>query len=112
MAYEDFKKEYNTTDLPSIKHTYPKVKQTLELKFLKTTKSWQKNRRLENFWFTKDGYLYNIGVTLDNPLREMFVGMLAENETSTFEGYVLEDRLDQLHFYKLYNFKFVKEKNA
>lgn len=112
MAYEDFKKVYKTTDLPELERTYPKVKQTVTLKFLKTTKSWQKNRKLENFWFTKDDYLYNIGVTLDNPLRDMFVSMLAENETCTFETYLSEDRLDQLHFYKLYRFRFIKENNA
>jgi hypothetical protein len=111
MAYDQFKKDYKTTELPYFKQ-YPQTKSIVKLKFLYTTKSMQKNRKTENFWFTKDDYLYNIVIALDNPLREMFTGMIEENPEPTFETFITTDRIDQMHFYKLINFRFKKENNA
>jgi hypothetical protein len=112
MIYDEFKKTLNTTKLPNLgnkrQNTFIK-----RLTFLKTSTGWQKNRKAEYFWFKDDNNdLYGIQLTKDNPLLEMFKGMLDENPTPTFQTRLTEDRIDSLHFYKLHSFKFIKENNA
>lgn len=113
MIYDDFKKQLNTTDVPSIRYGgMSPVKERLTLTYLKSTISTQNKRKLERFWFSDETYLFSITVTHDNPLLDMFRDMLEIGEPVTFETYRSLDRIDQMHYYKLFKFKFVKEENA
>jgi hypothetical protein len=113
MIYDDFKKQYNTTDVPRIlRGGFSKpAKQRLTLTYLKTTSCRQQKRNLNRFWFTDNTYLYNIEVANDNPLLEMFKQLVIEKMTVTFETFYNTDRIDQMYFYKLYNFSLAKEQN-
>jgi hypothetical protein len=112
MIYDEFKKTYNTTNLSSLGSKRNNVF-TKRLTYLKSSKGWQKNRKSEYFWFTDDNKdLYCIPINLDNTLLSMFRGMIEENPTPLFETMITEDRLDNMHFYKLFNFKFIKESHA
>ena len=114
MIYDEFKKQYNTTDVPRILYggTATPVKKCLTLKYLKATSSRQQKRNLNRFWFTDDQYLYNIEVTSDNPLLDLFKQLVVENATIKFDTYYNVDRIDQMYFYKLHNFSLAKETNA
>lgn len=110
MSYDEFKKQYNTTDIPNFKLLGGKpVKSQLTLKYLKTTSSRQQKRNINRFWFTDDKYLYNIEVMNDNPLLDMFHQLVVEKGTVKFEAFVSTDRIDQMWFYKLLKFTLVKE---
>ena len=111
MIYEEFKTKYNTTEVPrtsSLIASKPRV----TLRYLKTSVSRQKKRNVNRFWFTDDTYLYNIEITSDNPLLELFKQLVIEKMTITFDTYYNVDRIDQMYFYKLYNFTLTKESNA
>lgn len=113
MIYDDFKKQYNTTDVPRIGSIKtPNAKHQLTLKYIKTTSSRQQKRNVNRFWFTDDVYLYNIEVVNDNPLLELFKQLVVEKVTITFDTYYNVDRLDQMYFYKLFNFSLAKDTNA
>lgn len=116
MAYEDFKQRYNTTDVPRVMQgVFPArstTKSQLKLTYLKTTTSRQKKRNLHRFWFTEGTYLFNIEITNDNPLLEMFTQLVVEKMTITLDTYYNVDRLDQMYFYKLYKFSLTKETDA
>ena len=116
MAYDDFKQQYNTTDVPRVLDGQPTrlpvEKTQLTLKYLKTTTSRQQKRNLHRFWFTEGTYLFNIEITNDNPLLEMFKQLVVEKMTITLDTYYNVDRLDQMYFYKLYKFSLTKETNA
>ena len=110
MIYDDFKKQYNTTDLPNVGSiNTTKCKHLLTLKYVKTTSSRQQKRNINRFWFTDDTYLYGIEIASDNPLLELFKQLVVEKITVTFDTYYNVDRLDQMYFYKLYNFTIAKE---
>lgn len=109
MIYDEFKKTYNTKQLSGLGAKRSNVF-AKRLTYLKSSKGWQKNRKVEYFWFTDNTKeLYCIQVQLDNPLLTMFTGMLEENPTPVFQTMITEDRIDDMHFYKLHNFKFIKE---
>jgi len=116
MAYDDFKQQYNTTDIPRVLDgssiRLPTEKSQLTLTYLKTTSSRQQKRNLHRFWFTEGTYLFNIEITNDNPLLEMFKQLVVEKMTITLDTYYNVDRLDQMYFYKLYKFSLTKETNA
>lgn len=113
MNYDEFKRQYNTTDIPRITYGGPaKVKSQLTLKYVKTTSSRQQKRNINRFWFTDDAYLYSIEVTSDNPLLEMFTQLVTEKVAVTFDTNYNVDRIDQMYFYKLYNFTLTKETHA
>lgn len=113
MIYDDFKKQYVTDDLPRIVYGGSVAqKKQLTLTFLKTSASRQKKRNVQRFWFTDNKYLYSIEVTSDNPLLDMFKQMVVEKMTVTFDTYYNVDRIDQMYFYKLFNFTIAKETNA
>ena len=113
MIYDDFKKQYNTTDVPQvIRGGVKPVKSQLTLKYLKSTSSRQQKRNINRFWFTDNTYLYNIEVNNDNPLLEMFKQLVVEKVEVTFDTYYNVDRIDQMYFYKLFNFTLAKETNA
>ena len=110
MIYDDFKKQYNTTDLPNVGSiNTTKCKHLLTLTYVKTTSSRQQKRNINRFWFTDDTYLYGIEITSDNPLLDLFKQLVVEKATVTFDTYYNVDRLDQMYFYKLYNFSLAKE---
>ena len=70
MIYDDFKKQYNTTDLPAANSSniLGKVfKQNLTLKYVKTTSSRQRKRNINRFWFTDNTYLYCICLLYTSP---------------------------------------------
>ena len=113
MIYDEFKKQYNTKDVPRIGSIKtPNVKHQLTLKYVKSTSSRQQKRNINRFWFTDDVYLYNIEVANDNPLLEMFKQLVVEKMTITFDTYYNVDRIDQMYFYKLFNFTLAKDTNA
>lgn len=108
MVYDEFKKQYNTTDVPRIQL---KDKIQLPLQYLKTSSSRQQKRNINRFWFTDGTYLYNIEVANDNPLLEIFKQLVVDKGTVTFETFITMDRIDQMWFYKLLKFTLVKEQN-
>jgi hypothetical protein len=113
MIYDDFKKQYNTADVPRIgSPVTPNVKHQLTLTYLKTTSCRQQKRNLNRFWFTDNDYLYNIEIANDNPLLEMFKQLVTEKVTVTLDTYYNVDRINQMYFYKLFNFTIAKESNA
>jgi hypothetical protein len=113
MIYDEFKKQYNTTDVPRVVHGgTTRHKTLLTLTYLKSTTSRQQKRNINRFWFTDNTYLYNIEVTNDNPLLDLFKQLVIEKMTVTLETYYNVDRLDQMYFYKLYNFSLAKDTNA
>jgi hypothetical protein len=112
MIYNEFKKTLKTTsNIPTINHNKGRVHVTVT--FLKTTNGWQGKRRLTRYWF-KDyaDYLYCIDLEMANPLMSMFDDAVKERVTCSFETYIQTDRIDQLHFYKLNQYKLLKETNA
>ena len=112
MIYDEFKKQYNTTDLPRVNNiNFTKSKHHLTLKYVKTTSSRQQKRNINRFWFTDDVYVYGIEVANDNPLLDLFKQVIVEKGTVTFETYYNVDRIDQMYFYKLFNFALAKEQN-
>ena len=112
MIYDEFKKQYNTTDLPRVSNiNFTKSKHHLTLKYVKTTSSRQQKRNINRFWFTDDVYVYGIEVANDNPLLDLFKQVIVEKGTVTFETYYNVDRIDQMYFYKLFNFALAKEQN-
>ena len=112
MIYDDFKKQYNTTDLPRVSFGSKPAKNQLTLTHVKTTASRQRKRNINRFWFTDNTYLYGIEVASDNPLLDMFKQLVIEKGTVTFDTYYNIDRIDQMYFYKLFNFSLTKETNA
>lgn len=118
MAYEDFKKQYDTSSDIPYKTWYPvggnkkMDKARITLKYIKTTASRQQKRNVNRFWFTDDKYLYSIQIANDNPLLDMFKQLVIDKVEVTFETYYNVDRIDQMHFYKLFNFTLAKETNA
>jgi hypothetical protein len=114
MNYDDFKKKYNTTDLPRYRppgHIYPQ-KQIISLTYLTTTVSRQQKRNLNRFWFTDETYLYTVEVTNDNLLLNLFKQLVVDQLTVTLETHYTIDRIDQMYFYKLHNFSLAKETHA
>ena len=117
MIYDEFKKQYNTTDLP-YKTWYAgglnkkTEKERITLKYIKTTACRQQKRNINRFWFTDSKYLYSIMIANDNPLLDMFKQLVIDSVEVTFETYYNVDRIDQMNFYKLFNFSLAKETNA
>jgi hypothetical protein len=112
MIYDEFKKQYNTTDVPrigSIKTA--NTKHQLTLTYLKTTSCRQQKRNLNRFWFTDNKYLYNIEIANDNPLLELFKQLVVEKITVNLDTCSSVDRIDQMYFYKLFNFTLAKEQH-
>ena len=101
-----------TTDIPTIAYGSRGVKSEFELTYLKSSVCKQQKRKLERFWFTNGTYLYNIEITQDNPLIEMFRNMIEPGKSVRFTGYYKIERLDQMYFYSLFQFNFSKEQNA
>ena len=113
MIYDEFKKQYNTTDVPKVVYGgSTSRKQQLTLTYLKTSVSRQKKRNINRFWFTDNTYLYGIELASDNPLLELFKQLVITRMTVSFDTYYNVDRIDQMYFYKLYNFTLTKESNA
>ncbi len=111
MIYDDFKKQYNTTDIPRIGSKSPRDKIQLTLKYVKSTSSRQQKRNINRFWFTDDVYLFGIEVANDNPLLELFNQLIVTRGTVTFDTLYSVDRIDQMYYYKLFNFSLAKEQN-
>jgi hypothetical protein len=112
QTYEEFSKLYNTKKLSPLGNKRSN-KFAKRLQFVKSTKGIQKNTKSKYFWFTDDNRdLYNIAIELGNPLLSLFEQIITDNPTPLFETYLKEDRLDKLHYYKLYSFKLLKEHNA
>ena len=114
MIYEEFKKKYQTENLPKIDRRVTKShdRKSIELEYLKSTISTQSKRKTERFWFTDQRYLYGVEIEQSNNLLEMFRSFLVPGKTIKFNTLYQEDYLDRLHFYRLYNFNLEKESNA
>lgn len=112
LVYDDFKKTLNTTNISHLGSSRNNV-MTKRLEFLKTSYSWQRKRKIIRYWFKDDNnFLYGIELAGDNPLLEIFNDYLKEHPTVLFQTRIVEDRIDSLHFYKMYSYKFLKEPNA
>jgi hypothetical protein len=111
MIYNDFKKTLKTTkDIPTVNHGRNKVE--VAIKFLRTSNGWQGKRRTTKYWFKDDSdYLYCIDLEMTNPLMSMFDEAVKERGTCKFETVIQTDRIDQLYFYKLHQYKLLKETN-
>jgi hypothetical protein len=112
QTYEEFSKLYNTAKLSPLGNKRSN-KFAKRLQFVKSTSGIQKNKKSKYFWFADDNRdLYNITIELGNPLLSLFEQIIDNNPTLLFQTYLKEDRLDKLHFYKLYSFTLLKEHNA
>lgn len=115
QVYDDFKKTYkvNHSEVNRIVYGGKPVEEILTLSYLKSTISTQRKRKIERFWFTDSVHLFQIEIDKDNSLIEMFRSFLEDNTTSVkFKTFRTIDRIDELYFYKLFKFSFVKEQNA
>lgn len=116
MIYEDFKKSYNTTDVPNIVYggIYggKRSREILNLQYLKNTFCYQRKRKIRRLWFTDQTYLFSIELEDANPLLETFIDRLTSSSDVKLEAYRNIDRIDKMWFYKIFNFKLVKEENA
>lgn len=115
MAYDEFKKTLNVSadTISKLSHNDRIKPYVKRLEFLKTTFAWQRKTKIERFWFKDDNnFLYEIEVAVDNPLLEMFREILNENPSPLIQTRITEDRIDNLHYYKMFSFKFLKEQNA
>lgn len=112
MIYDEFKLKYETKDLPrpTFSNVMKKELDVLELEYLKSTYSTQRKRKIERFWFTDQKYLFCIEVDRENILIDMFRAMLTKNVK--LESRTSIDRIDQMYFYKLFKFNFVKDTHA
>jgi len=112
LVYDEFKKTFDTSKLSDLGN----ARQTLFLKqltFLRTSFSGQRKNKIVRYWFNDDNnWLYGLSLTKDNPLLEIFDNYLKEHQKVIFDTRLVEDRIDDLHYYKMYNYKFVKEENA
>ena len=111
MIYDEFKKQYNTSDIPNVVYGIKAQKSLLKLSYLKSTVCRQRKRKIERFWFTDQKYLYCVELDQENPLIDMFRSFL-ETKDVTIESFRAHDRIDQMQYYKLFKFNFVKEQNA
>ena len=112
MIYENFKKTLRVDTIASLGNARHN-KMIKRLEFLKTSFSWQRKRKITRYWFKDDNqFLYGIELESDNPLLEMFDQYLKDNPVPVLETYLKEDRIDNMNFYKLYQFKFLKEQHA
>lgn len=104
-CYDDFKRKYSTIDIPEAAKNIAH----LDLKYLKTTQSRQRRRRVKRVWFTDQTYLYVVEATVDNPLLPLFTQMANDNLTLSLDARYTRDRIDRMQFYKLFNFTLAKE---
>ena len=109
IVYEDLKKQYSTSDLPRIVYGNKAPKDTLKLTYLKTSFSYQRKRKVERFWFTNGKYLYSMEIESTNPLIYMLKDKLESASEHTLNTFITQDRIDQMHYYKLFQFTFAKE---
>jgi hypothetical protein len=113
MIYEDFKKAYETTDIPNIVYGgiygTKRAREILNLQYLKHTFCYQRKRKIRRLWFTDQKYLFSIEVEDANPLLETFIDSLTSSTNVKLEAHRNIDRIDKLYFYKIFNFKLVKE---
>lgn len=116
MIYEDLKKKYETVDVPSAYiapiHGVKRTREILDLQYLKTTFCYQRKRKIRRLWFTDQKYLFCIELEDANPLIETFIDRLTNEVNVKIEAFRNHDRIDKMWFYKIHNFKLLKEENA
>jgi hypothetical protein len=116
MIYEDFKKSYETVEVPNIVYGVPygskRVREIMNLQYLKHTFCYQRKRKIRRLWFTDQKYLFSIEVEDANPLLETFIDSLTASGNVKLEAFRNVDRIDKMWFYKIFNFKLLKEENA
>jgi hypothetical protein len=111
MIYNEFKKELITDDIPHLSPGRGRSQRRLE--FLKTSNGWQGKRRTTRYWFKDDNrFLYGIELEMQNPLLPFFEDAIFTNPTCVFEAQLSIDRIDKMYFYKLNQYKLLKETNA
>ncbi len=109
VVYEEFRKKLKTTEIKPLGMERQNIV-VKSLEFLTTTLSAQRKRKIIRYWFKDSSdYLYGIELTSDNPLLPIFDDYLKENSTVNFKTRIVEDRIDNMNFYKLHAYKFVKE---
>jgi len=112
IIYEEFKKTLKTDTISSLGSSRQNSMMK-SLEFIKTSSSRQRKRNQIRYWFKDDNnFLYGLELTSDNPLLMIFDDYLKGRSNIIFETKLTEDRIDQMHYYKLFNYKFVKEQNA
>lgn len=109
VVYEEFKKNLKTEKISDLGNSRQN-KMLKRLEFLKTTLSAQRKRKIIRYWFKDDNeFLYGLELTHDNPLLMIFDDYIAEHSTVVFDTRLTEDRIDNMNYYKLFQYKFVKE---
>lgn len=109
VVYEEFKKNLKTTEISHLGNARHNI-MTKRLEFLTTTLSAQRKRKIIRYWFKDDNeFLYGLELTSDNPLLMIFDDYLKEQGSVLFQTRLTEDRIDNMNYYKLYNYKFIKE---
>jgi len=109
VIYEEFKKTLKTKIIDSLGSSRHN-KMSKRLTFLKTTLCSQRKRKIIRYWFKDNNdFLYSIELTNDNPLLPIFNDYLKEQSSVLFETRITEDRIDDLYFYKMFQYKFIKE---
>jgi hypothetical protein len=109
MIYDDFKKNLKTENLPKINYKVEPVAKRLE--YITSTIGWQLKRKMHYLWFKDDEqYLHGIIIEYENPLFETFMDLIKSREFCTFITRVVENRIDNMHYYKLHKFKLLEEK--
>jgi len=112
VVYEEFKKTLKTDSISSLGSSRQNT-MLKRLEFLKTSSVRQRKCKQIRYWFKDDNnFLYGIELTSDNPLLPIFDDYIKDRSTILFETRITEDRIDNMYFYKLYSYKFVKEQNA
>jgi hypothetical protein len=106
MIYDEFKRLYKTWDIPHGTGPNYEIK-TLEL--LKVSESRQQGKKIVRQWFTDQQYLFCIESTADNPLLPLCTQILSQHPLVRLYTRYTASRIDQMEFYKLYNFTLSKE---
>jgi hypothetical protein len=108
MIYEDLKKKYSTEKLKTLEYNRSSTI-AIRLTYICHSLSTQNKRKIKYFWFhDSNNNLYSINVNTDNELLTMFETIINSTNDHIFETKLTEDRIDKMHFYKLFSFKFLK----
>lgn len=109
LVYDEFKKTLNTNNISSLGNARANRMQR-SLEFLITSFSGQRKRKIVRYWFKDDNnFLYGLELDKDNPLLSIFDDYVQTHKTVLFDTRLTEDRIDQMQYYKLLQYKFIKE---
>ena len=110
LVLDTLTKNYLTENTPDVRPNLKKF--TRELTFVDQTSRWLNKKRFIYYWFVDDNkYVYNIQIDEGNVLRTFFEDIVLAKPTSIFESHLTKVQ-HPFDYYKLFDYKIVKEKNA